>query len=394
MRNEVMAAASEVSYGTWKLPDSPYRIRYALDALREIEFHVSEGFRRIPYGGIEHGGLLFGRHADEAIQIEAFRPIECEHAAGPSFSLSEGDLAGIRSQLATFAEQPELAGFKPVGIFISHSRRDLRVSSDEENLLGRLFPERWQCLLLVKPTKFKPTQFGFVLRGASSVAGANLEEAAFVLPPPVRPDRKSRREPQTLSPEMPDSRTVSDIAPVEAAAETKPKPQRARTRRAAAKPEPAVEGAGQASKPAVEESGEAVSPHAFRAPPQSATSAEQGPLLTPPVAGGLAALLLLPLAVCFLWFYWNYLQPPIDVHATAQPGRIVLTWPAQATSVVARAQLRVSANQDDRVIALSPAERNAGRATVPVTSHDVTIELVAFHWLHDRRGMVRVVTNP
>ena len=61
MRNEVMAAASEVSYGTWKLPDSPYQIRYALDALREIEFHVSEGFRRIPYGGIEHGGLLFGR---------------------------------------------------------------------------------------------------------------------------------------------------------------------------------------------------------------------------------------------------------------------------------------------------------------------------------------------
>ena len=135
MRNEVMAAASDVSYGTWKPPDSPYRIRYALDALREIEFHVSEGFRRIPYGGIEHGGLLFGRHAGEAIQIEAFRPIECEHAAGPSFSLSEADLAGIRSHLATFAEQPELAGFEPVGIFISHSRRDLRVSSDEENLL-------------------------------------------------------------------------------------------------------------------------------------------------------------------------------------------------------------------------------------------------------------------
>ena len=61
MRNEVMAAASDVSYGTWKLPDSPYQIRYALPAFREIEFHVSEGFRRIPYGGIEHGGLLFGQ---------------------------------------------------------------------------------------------------------------------------------------------------------------------------------------------------------------------------------------------------------------------------------------------------------------------------------------------
>ena len=165
-----------------------------------------------------------GKRADEAIQIEAFLPIECEHAAGPSFSLSERDLAGIRNQLATFAQQPKLAGLTPVGMFISHSRRDLRVSSDDESLLALLFPERGQCLLLVKPAKFKPAQFGFVLQGSSSVAGANLEEAAFVLPQPARPERKSRREPQSRPPEMPDSPAVPDTAPVEAVLENEAKP--------------------------------------------------------------------------------------------------------------------------------------------------------------------------
>jgi hypothetical protein len=394
MRNEVMAAASDVSYGTWKLPDSPDQIRYALAAFREIEFHVSEGFRRIPYGGIEHGGLLFGKRTDEAIQIEAFRPIECEHAAGPSFSLSERDLAGIRNQLATFAEQPDLAGLAPVGMFISHSRRDLRVSSDEESLLGLFFPERWQCLLLVKPAKFKPAQFGFVLRGAASVAGANLEEASFVLPEPARTERKSRREPQSRPPEMPDSPAPPDTAPVEAAPETKPDAQRTRTRRTPVKLEPAAEAAGHAGEPAAEKSSEPVPLPAFTSPARSVTAGGPAPLLKPRAASGLMALLLLPLAVCSLWFYWNYLQPPIDVHAAAQPGRIVVTWPARDTSAVARAHLRVRANQNDRVIALSPVERNAGRATVTVASHDVTIELLAFHWLHDRRGIVRVVTNP
>src|SRR5690348_275316 len=107
MRSQVMPGTPDVSYGAWTQPGSPYKVRYALPVFREIEVYVTEGFRRIPYGGIEHGGLLFGKHSGDLIHIEAFRAIECEHAAGPSFSLSEKDLAGVRQQLAHYTGQPE-----------------------------------------------------------------------------------------------------------------------------------------------------------------------------------------------------------------------------------------------------------------------------------------------
>ncbi len=363
-----MSGTPDVSYGAWTQPGSPYQVRYALPVFREIEVYVNEGFRRIPYGGIEHGGLLFGKHSGDLIYIEAFRAIECEHAAGPSFSLSERDLAGIRQQLANYTGQPELAGLTPVGMFISHSRRDLPMTSDEESLLAQLFPEPWQCLLVVKPEKFKAAQFGFVFRKTSGVDDAKPAEGAFALP------LHSRSAPVEMA----------EAAPVEQVPESKPKPSRARVRRAAAKPKPALE---------IRESREPVPLPAPTPRAQSSTTDRPRRFTRARFAAGAILLSALALAACFLWFYWNYLQAPLEIHAAALPRSIVVTWPAQATAGASDARLRISANQHEKVIKLSPAERQSGRATIPISSSDVTIELVAPYWLHERRGMVRVITN-
>ena len=376
-----MAAASDVTYGTWKHTDSPYQIRYALPAFREIEFYIGEGFRRIPYGGIEHGGLLFGKRDDDSIQIEAFRPIECEHASGPSFSLSEKDLAGVRQQLASYTEQPELADLVPVGMFISHSRRDLPVTDDELSLLRELFNESWQCLLVVKPEKFKPAQFVFVLRATLNAGDANVAEAVFVLPSPPRAERKSHREPQP----------APQTAVVEQAPEPKPKAARTRPRRTAAKLKPLAE-----VKAEVEESESSVRRVLpARTPPAQALAGPE-PKRRPRTRIVTFAILLsfVAIAVCFLWFYWNYLEPPIEIHATSQPRDIVLTWPAQTTATAARAQLRIWAGGQNRVVALSLDERKTGSTTIPVSSSDITIELLASYWLHERRGLVRVIRAP
>jgi hypothetical protein len=152
------------SAGKWHRPGSTFAVEYPVTLFYEIDALVSEGFRRIARGGIEHGGLLFGIRRNDAIEIRAFRQIECEHAGGPGFSLSAGDLTGLQQQLDTADNDEELTQLVPLGLFISHSRRDLRVTDEEAALFRSLFQEAWHLLLVVKPERFKPTNFAFALQ--------------------------------------------------------------------------------------------------------------------------------------------------------------------------------------------------------------------------------------
>src|SRR5436190_23628963 len=100
------------AYATWTQPGAPFTVSYSLPLLHEIDFVVNEGYRRIPHGGIELGGVLFGRVDVSTVRLDAFRNIECEHASGPSFTLSERDVALLRQQLANAASDPALEGLQ------------------------------------------------------------------------------------------------------------------------------------------------------------------------------------------------------------------------------------------------------------------------------------------
>ncbi|HSU61362.1 MAG TPA: hypothetical protein VLI55_18785, partial [Bryobacteraceae bacterium] len=91
----------DADYAFWTIPGTAFTVTYSLAAFHEIEFVVNEGYRRIPHGGVETGGLLFGRLDENGVRVESFRPIECEHASGPSFNLSEKDVTALQAQIAS-----------------------------------------------------------------------------------------------------------------------------------------------------------------------------------------------------------------------------------------------------------------------------------------------------
>jgi hypothetical protein len=181
-------------YGEWPVQPGPFAIRYPIGLLHEIDFNVKDAARRISHGGMETGGFLFGRTATvgqrETVKIEAFRAIDCEHAFGPSFVLSERDMAKMREQLLESGSDPGLEGMRLLGWFVGHARNPLRLSEHEASLFDRLFPRPSQLTLLVKPERFAPSSLAFIVRGPDRKVDCDGTKFAFPLPPLSAPVTK------------------------------------------------------------------------------------------------------------------------------------------------------------------------------------------------------------
>jgi hypothetical protein len=198
------------AYATWTQPGTQFTVNYSLRLFHEIDFVVNEGYRRIPHGGIEVGGILFGRIEGSSVRLDAFRNIECEHASGPSFTLSERDLALFRQQLANAGTDPELEGLQVAGWFIAHTRSELRMNEREAALFDELFPEPGSIALLVKPERFQPTRFGFLIRELGGGVNLDATHNAIILPLPGRTDRGAEPNMVPSIPAPPSERSAAD----------------------------------------------------------------------------------------------------------------------------------------------------------------------------------------
>jgi hypothetical protein len=167
--------------GSWKASSSRFTIEYALDVLEEIRAFAQDGFQRIPHGGIEEGGVLYGRLEGETVRILEWRRIASDHAAGPSFLLSEADTGKLSEQMAN--PDAELGDLIPVGWCASHSRSSLELKPSDIELHRAMFPESWQAILLVKTSKEGTTQGAFFVRSDDGDLSASPAEAPLEIRP-------------------------------------------------------------------------------------------------------------------------------------------------------------------------------------------------------------------
>ena len=189
--------------GTWQVPECPWVIGYPPALLDEIRLAVVDAFFSIPRGGAEIGGVLFGSHTDTEIRIAAFRPMACEHALGPTFMLSENDLARLKEQLESAAADPTLHGLEVVGWYHSHTRSEIFLSEADLAIYNDFFPQPWQVALVLRPAGMKPTRAGFFFRdrqGSIHCSGTYLE---FVVTASTDGPRKGNGRPRLVDPPHP-----------------------------------------------------------------------------------------------------------------------------------------------------------------------------------------------
>src|SRR5271157_2575541 len=179
-------SSTESALGTWSAPECPYIIEYSPRVLDDIRLAVIDAFYSLPRGGAEIGGILLGQRLKRRLVIEDSVALDCEHAFGPSFTLSPRDQDRLAELLASAEQNPD--GLRPVGWYHSHTRSEIFLSEADQDLHRRYFPEPWQVALVLRPHTFHPTRAGFFFRETDGSIHGTASYQEFALAPlPVRP---------------------------------------------------------------------------------------------------------------------------------------------------------------------------------------------------------------
>lgn len=415
---------SPAEYAYWQAEDGA-RVEYSLTAFHEIDFQVNEGYRRIPHGGVEIGGLLWGRLHPDRVTVDAFRQIDCEHASGPSFALSERDLEGIKEQLQRAELDEELRHLEPVGWFVAHTRTPLVLTEREVAVFDKFLPGARRITLLVKPERFQATRFGFLLRDERGHVPREVGSQAFILPlpgragkgvlnsipaPTAKPAAAGRQSSE--APEPPGSPSeIFTTRPLPKPAAVEPPPPPVVPATATANSAPV------ASSPAIDQSPaqpvETTPPPPPTPIPETAAPPlpeqargivqEPAPVQTPVIAAqgsGLSAttrlffLLLFAAVLGCAVGYFAYLQLPspyISLDARGRSRDLLINWPADQTRGVNYVAIRVD---DGPPQLLTDQQKDAGEFTIPMHGENTKVEIIAQHWIRDSRGIVRYLSEP
>ena len=392
-------------YAYWISPDRSAKVVYSLVTMQEIDTLVNDGYRRIPHGGVETGGILFGTRQAQLAQIEAFRPIECQHAYGPSFVLSESDLVALREQLTEAASDPALEGLRPIGWFLGHTRSPLQVQQRELAWFNEFFPEPGSLTLLVKPERFQPTQFGFLLRRSDGYLEQDATQSAVILPLSGSGSNAAERAAPSIpapkaeydAPKTPVPVAPPVVAPA-AGGTTRVRNTRQMDETQAAPP-PVSPFASALEKTRVSAMQSSAEPREAEAPrpmpkielPDRRVYAVERSRSIAGLSLRSAGVLLLAAILGCLAGYWAYLQlpsPAIPVSVRERNGQLTVEWPAAQTENVEYAAIQVD---NGSWMPLTPEQKTAGRAMVTAPPGDVKIDIMAKHWLRDSRGIVRYI---
>lgn len=193
-----MEHGTENATSKWSAPECPFEIEYSVRVLDDIRLAVVEAFFSLPRGGAEIGGILLGQWHGDRISINGHEALDCEHATGPSFTLSPRDQTHLADLTAKARRNPP--NRQPVGWYHSHTRSDIFLSATDQDIHNRYFPEPWQVALVLKPHTFEPTRAGFFFREPDgSMRGAASYKEFELGQMPVRPASAERGNRATVA---------------------------------------------------------------------------------------------------------------------------------------------------------------------------------------------------
>jgi periplasmic protein TonB len=165
---------------TWEVSQKPVSVRIPFSLIDRLEREAVESFRSLSSKGSEIGGLLIGSVSPGnplVVSVADYELIECDHARGPLYHLSDADLGrferAIEQRLA--AGGPGVAGF-----FRSHSRKGIALDADDMAFFSARLRDPHHIALLVRPFATKASTAGiFIWEGGKVHGDASYLEFPF-----------------------------------------------------------------------------------------------------------------------------------------------------------------------------------------------------------------------
>lgn len=141
------------------------RLRY--DVVDRISLEVMRGFGAVPKRGAEVGGILLGaaevRGDQIVVNVEDFEAVDCDHASGPSFILSEDGRAAFLESVDRWKRGPDRRIYA-VGYYRGHTRDGICLAAEDLAILEEVFPGPSAIAMVVKPYATKVSMAGIFFR--------------------------------------------------------------------------------------------------------------------------------------------------------------------------------------------------------------------------------------
>jgi len=166
---------------TWHGTGGTPEVRCDASVLAEIAKLAMSGYSRYPWGGVEIGGVLFGRNESGSVHICSIRPAECEHHYGPAFELSTKDCDAFERLLKLAEPDGELSELTPVGWYQSTSRRDLGLSDQARAFFHRFFPDPLQVAMVIIRSKRDPLSVAVFVHDSQGAVELHSPAQEFTL---------------------------------------------------------------------------------------------------------------------------------------------------------------------------------------------------------------------
>jgi hypothetical protein len=155
----------------WEVAGKPVSVRLSLDVVGRLCMAVREGFKALPRRGLETGGLLIGTRKKAGnrviVDIGDFEAVESEHAAGPSYLLSETDRRLLEARIT--AHRAARTERCVVGFYRSHTRSGFAMTMEDSYLYSTYFREASDVFLLIKSNEGSPPTGGFIIREGGKI---------------------------------------------------------------------------------------------------------------------------------------------------------------------------------------------------------------------------------
>ncbi|MFN0104949.1 MAG: hypothetical protein ACKV2U_23050 [Bryobacteraceae bacterium] len=151
----------------WRPLEKAISVQLQFDVVDRILLEVMRGFGAVPKRGVEVGGILLGTAEIQddriTVNVEDFEAVDCDHASGPSYILSEDDRAAFLGSMERWKAGPDRRIYT-VGYYRGHTRDGICLAAEDLAILEEMFPGQAAIALVVKPYATKVSMAGIFFR--------------------------------------------------------------------------------------------------------------------------------------------------------------------------------------------------------------------------------------